>query len=122
MHAITRILITALPMAALLLSPALATAHPDEDFEVIVDFEDGTIEVAIANSHEFAINCETSIDGGPVLTMTVAAEDVNATKHTGVAVGEHTVTWSCPTDANGATNHGGGTFKEKFEDSGDSWF
>lgn len=108
MKAMARGLMAAVPMAAFLLAPAIANAHPTKD-EVIVDAFDSTVEVMIVNTHDHAINCETNIDGGPTLFMTVDADDANWTTHEGIGAGTHTVNWGCPTDVNGPSNHGGGT-------------
>jgi len=108
MKAMARGFMAAVPVAAFLLAPALANAHPTND-EVIVDSYDSTVEVMIVNTHDYAINCETNIDGGPTLFMTVDADDAQWTTHEGIGAGTHTVNWSCPTDAHGPTTHGAGT-------------
>ena len=116
MKAIARSLFATVSLAALAMSPALANADSKDDAEVVVTTSKNTVQVTILNSLKVAINCETSVDGGPPLSIKIDAESADFTEHKDVPVGDHTVTWSCPTDAKGPTKHGAGSEKVKVTD------
>lgn len=108
MNALTRGLIATAPVAALLMAPALANAHPNNDTQVTVTSYSSTVQVDIFNYHDYAIDCQTSVDGGSLLFMTAPAGGTGSTWHGGTAAGTHTVTWSCSSDG-GAVSHSGGS-------------
>ena len=116
MKAFPRSLMAAAPVAALLLAPAVANAHPNNDSDVTVSSYSSTVQVDIFNYHDFAIDCQTSVDGGSLLFLTAPAQGTASTWHGGTPAGTHTVSWSCSSD-NGATPHSSGSKTVTVEDS-----
>lgn len=109
MRSASKLLAASTPLAVALLLPNVAAAHPDNDRDVSVSANAGTVSVTIYNYHDFAISCYTTVNGGTISTMIGATSSVT-NDHTGIPPGTYTASWTCPSDSRpNPTSHSSGS-------------